>query len=138
MMRLNILCLALSLVACSQAEQEPTEQADQVAPADSSANLSQVAFDGGPNVGVFKAISKEGVVLTQTASADGKIVSVDGDGNSVNGTYTMGDGRFCITNEGEDGPSCFTYSDLKDDGSWTATNVDDPTDSWTVSRVPAE
>lgn len=130
-MRTITLGLALCLAACSGSEQAETEAPEETVTAEAAAT----AFDGGSTIGTFEAVSTDGTKLTQTTSEDGTIVSVNEDGASVAGTYTMGDGKFCITNEGEDGPACFTYSDLKDDGSWTATNVDDSTDVWTVSRM---
>jgi len=131
MMRTISIGLALCLAACSGSEQA-TEATTDEAPA---AEAAPTAFDGGPTVGTFEAVSTDGTVLKQTTADDGTIVSVNGEGVSVPGTYTMGDGKFCITNEGEDGPACFTYSDLKDDGSWIATNEDDASDVWTVRRV---
>ena len=131
-MRVISLGLALCLAACSGSEQATEEATSDEAPA---AEAAPTAFDGGSTIGTFEAVSTDGTVLKQTTAEDGTIVSVNGEGASVPGTYTMGDGKFCITNEGEDGPACFTYSDLNDDGSWTATNVDDPTDAWTVRRL---
>ena len=131
MKRNLVLCLPLALMACSGAEQA---QEDAMV-ADAVEDVAQATYDGGPPEGVFEAVSSEGVVLTQTANSDGSISSVDGEGNAVSGTYTMTEDRFCITNEGDEGPACFAYSDLQDDGSWTATNEDDASDVWTVKRV---
>ena len=130
-MRKLVLCLPLALIACSGADQAQEE----ATAAESAEAVAQATYDGGPPDGVFEAVSAEGGVLTQTANSDGSISSVDGEGNSVNGTYTMTEDRFCITNEGEEGPACFAYSDLQDDGSWTATNEADASDIWTVKRV---
>lgn len=94
-------------------------------------------YDGGPAYGMFEATSVDGTVLTQTAREDGTVTSVDGDGTVTEGTFVMEPEQFCITNEGAE-TQCYAYSDLKDDGSWTATNVADPADVWTVKRLAAE
>ncbi len=131
MMRAITLGLALALAACSGAEQAADEQATT----EVAEEAAPTAYDGGSSIGTFEAVSADGTTLTQTTSEDGTIVSVDAEGTSVSGAYTMGDGKFCITNEGDDGPSCFGYSDLNEDGSWTATNEADPGDVWTVRRL---
>lgn len=131
MTRKYLLCLPFALMACSEAEQPP--ESEMVA--ESEAEVAQTTYDGGPVEGMYEAVSSEGVVLTQTATSDGNITSVDGDGNAVSGTFTVEGDRFCITNEGANSPSCYGYSDLQEDGSWTATSEDDANDSWTVRRV---
>ena len=130
-MRVITLGLALCLAACSGAEQ------GEEAPTDEASTVEAVptAYDGGSTIGTFEAVSTDGTKLIQTTSNDGTIVSVDGDGNSVAGTYTMGDGKFCITNEGEESSSCFAYSNLNEDGSWAATNEADDSDVWIVRRL---
>lgn len=130
-MRAITLVMALCLSACTGSEQATEANMDETEATEAVAT----AFDGGSTIGTFEAVSTDGTVLKQTTSEDGTIVSVDAEGNSVPGTYTMGDGKFCITNEGDEDPSCFAYSDLKDDGSWTATNEADASDSWTVRRL---
>ena len=119
------------LVACSGAEEATLEPMA----AESDAGAVQMTYDGGPVVGVYEAVSTEGIVLTQDTKADGTIATVDGDGNASNSTYTFENDRFCITSEGAADAACYAYSDLQDDGSWTATNVDDASDVWTLKRV---
>ena len=133
-MRKLVVCLPFALMACSGAEQAP----EDVMVAEIAEDTAQATYDGGPVEGVFKAVSSEGAVLTQTTNSDGSILSVDDEGNSVNGTYIMSDDRFCITSEGEDSPACYVYSDLQDDGSWTATNENDGSDIWTLRRVDGQ
>ena len=130
-MRKLFVCLPLALIACSDANQEP----EDVVIAETAEDASQATYDGGPVEGVFEAVSSEGMVLTQTTRPDGSLSSVDSEGNTVNNTYTLADNRFCITNEGDEGPACYVYSDLQDDGSWTATNEGDASDIWTIKRL---
>ncbi|MBW0144950.1 hypothetical protein [Sphingomicrobium clamense] len=131
-MRYLIVPMALCLVAC-EAEPEATVEPGASMEAEVEAEAEATTFDGGPVVGTYTATSDDGTVLTQTTTGDGKVTSVDGDGNSVEGTYSMTDEGFCITNEGAE-EACYAYSDLREDGSWTATNVTDPEDRWIVSR----
>ena len=130
-MRLLIASTVLILAACSA----PDEAEDTEMAVEETAEVAALIFDGGSPFGTFEAVSVDGTRLVQTTTDDGKVVSVDADGNEVAGTFTFEVDTFCITNEGDEQGACYGYSDLQEDGSWSATNVDNAEDVWTVRRM---
>jgi len=130
-MRKLILLAPLALMAaCSQSEPapEPTEEAPP-------AETAVLAIDGMPLTGTYEVTSADGAtVLRETVNADGTVVVVEGD-ETTNGTWTStGPDNYCITYEGDAEPTCYAET-LSEDGVWSAVNVQDPEEVWTVKRV---
>ena len=130
-MKKLILLAPLALIAaCSQSQPAPEPSATASAAAD-----VPMATDNMPISGTYTATSADvSRTLTQTVNADGTVTTVEGD-KTTNGTWTStGPGNFCITNEGDSEPSCYAES-ISDSGEWTAVNVKDDKDSWSIKRT---
>lgn len=137
MKKLILVATVAALAACSGKAPEPVANdaaaATMDAPADTAA-AAQLALDGKLAVGTYTATSPDGRVLNQTVTADGKVVTVEGD-KTTNGTWTSSKPEeFCITNEGEAKPTCYAES-MDATRGWIATNVADPKDVWVIKRV---
>ncbi|MEO8176195.1 MAG: hypothetical protein ABI626_06005 [Sphingomicrobium sp.] len=137
MKKLILVATVAALAACSgkapEAATNDTAATNMEASADTAA-ATQMALDGKTAAGTYTATSPDGRVLNQTVTADGKLVTVEGD-KTTNGTWTSSrPEEFCITNDGEAKPTCYTESmDAK--RGWIATNVADPKDTWDIKRV---
>ncbi len=124
---------AFALAGCDAAE-EPVAPAEQDASL-SPAETSMMAPDGLPPYGVFRVASADGETkMMQNIKEDGTLTNVMAGTDPVPGTWQIDDaGNFCVTMEGETEASC--YVEEMNDGIWTATNVANPDDVWTVERV---
>lgn len=130
-MKKLILLAPLALIAaCSQSEPAP-EPTEEAAPAETAV----MAIDGMPLAGVYEVTSADGAtVLTETVNADGTVSTVEG-GETRTGTWTStGPDNYCVTYEGDAEPSCYAEA-MSADGVWSAVNVNDAEDAWTVKRV---
>ena len=124
--------LAGALAACGDAAEEADDTAtEEAAPAETAA----LALDGGPFAGVYEVTSADGAtVMTETVNADGTVTNVMGE-ETRTGTWTStGPDNYCATYEGDTEASCYTET-MSADGVWSAVNVNDPEDAWTVKRV---
>lgn len=124
---------ALALAAC-QASDEPAAPAGDTA-SEAVAEMAMMAPDGLPTYGVFRVTSADGqTAIMQNIKQDGTLVNVVADGDPVPGTWsTDADNNFCITLEGAEGTNC--YAETMADGVWSAVNIADPADRWTVQRI---
>ena len=96
------------IAACSQSQPAPEPSATASAAAD-----VPMATDNMPISGTYTATSADGSrTLTQTVNADGTVTTVEGDSE----------------------PSCYAES-ISDSGEWTAVNVKDDKDSWSIKRT---
>lgn len=132
MKKILILSLAGAMAACSQSQ--PTPQATETTTAAPAANVP-LATDNKPITGTYEVDQADGSrKLTQTVNADGTMETVEGD-KTTKGTWTStGPGNFCMTNEGDSEPTCYSES-ITDSGTWIANNVKDDNDSWLIKRV---
>ena len=107
----------LAIAACAEpapVEEAPEEVAEEAAPA-----------TGGP--GTFEVTYADGSVGMLTTSEDGSFSAMLGE-ESGSGTVTEVDGKVCFDADGdEEGATCWTNSDVADDGSWTSTSDDGET-----------
>lgn len=122
---------AVLVLAACQAGDEPASE-DTSAP--EVATTEPMAPDGLPPYGVFKLTSASGETMMENVKQDGTMINVVKDVGNVPGTWEYdADGNFCVTMEGGDGTDCYAESMV--DGTWTATNIEDPEDVWTIERV---
>lgn len=123
---------AFALAACQASEEPAAPAEEETAPAEPA---YPVAPDGLPAYGVFKVTSADGErTIMQNIKQDGTVINVVAGEDPMPGTWMMdADNNFCITMEGETEADC--YADATVDGVWTATNIADPEDAWTVERV---
>ncbi len=126
---------AFTLTGCSQNEEPAPEPMDTEA---AEAETVATAPDGGPAYGMFEVTSADGAtVIMQDIREDGTVTNTIEGTEPTEGTWTTdGDGNFCLTMAGETETTC--YADTVTDGVWTATNIADETDSWTVVRMADE
>jgi len=132
---LTALAAALSLGACSEPAEVPeAEPAEDTA----MAETGPLAVDGMPVPGDYTVTMADGTTMSVSLTEDGTAIYTDADGTETMATYTGGtaDEPYCVTVEGDEEPSC--YSEQMVDGVWTATSVDDPEITATVTRVVAE
>ena len=123
---------AFALAGCEAAEEPvaPAAEEESLTPAETA----MMAPDGLPLYGVFEVSEVGGDArLMRNVKEDGTLVNVVAGEGTVPGTWTMEDGNFCVTMEGEADATC--YSNAMTDGSWIATNVANPDETWTVNRV---
>ncbi len=123
---------AFALAGCDSAPEPAAPAAQQSL---SPAETAMTAPDGLPPYGVFRVTSADGETrIMQNIKEDGTLTNVMAGTEPVSGTWeTNADGDFCLTMEGDAEASC--YAQEMKDGTWTATNVANPEDAWTVSRV---
>lgn len=142
MKKLALIAGVALLASCGSKEPAPeaAATADATMPMDAgsaSAAPDAVAMeiDGKPMAGTFDITSGDGKrTMKQTVNDDGSVTSVM-DGKTVKGTWTStGPGKFCITNEGEKEPSCYTET-MNPDGTMKTVNDKNPKDEWMVKRV---
>lgn len=110
----------VAIAACSAPA--PTEEAAETteAPAEETA-----AIPGGP--GTYEVTYADGSVGMLTTAEDGTFSATVGE-ESGTGTITEVDGKVCFDSEGdEEGATCWTNSEVAEDGSWTSTSDDGET-----------
>ena len=131
MTRAFLAASVLLLASCGTSEQPATPVATEAEPPAVEAN----AVDGGPVAGTYEVTSAKGDKQTIMLNADGTGTSTDAAGKTNNITYTGGtaDEPYCETMEGDSDDTC--YNEVMKDGVWSATNPEDPTDTWTVKRA---
>ena len=123
---------AFALAGCEAGEEPvaPAAEEESLSPAETA----MMAPDGLPLYGVFEVSETDGdTQYMRNVKEDGTLVNVMAGEGPVPGTWTMEDGNFCVTMEGEADATC--YANAMTDGTWTATNVANPDDVWTVERV---
>ena len=131
-MRFFVLCAALAVTACGGGTDAAVDEPVEAAAAEPTA---MTTYDGGPVTGTYEATSTDGTVLTQTIDTEGSITTIAADGSETRSTFTLEDDEFCIADPEGDASDCYTYSNLAEDGSWTATNAADAQDVWTIRRI---
>lgn len=124
---------ALALAGCEASEEPvaPAMEEESLSPAETA----MMAPDGLPYYGVFEVTSADGETrFMRNVKEDGTLVDVVAEGDPMPGTWTTDEaGNFCVTMEAETGATC--YSNAMTEGTWTATGVADPSQSWTIRRV---
>lgn len=107
----------LAIAAC--AEPAPTEEAVEEVVEEAAAE------PGGP--GTYEVTYADGSVGMLTTSEDGTFSATLGD-EAGSGTVTEVDGKVCFDADGdEEGATCWTNSEVAEDGSWTSTSDDGET-----------
>ena len=123
---------AFALAGCDAGEEPvaPAAEEESLSPAETA----MMAPDGLPHYGVFEVSAIDGdTQYMRNVKEDGTLINVMAGEGPVPGTWTMENGNFCVTMEGEAEATC--YSNEMTDGTWTATNVANPDETWTVERV---
>jgi hypothetical protein len=116
----------VAIAAC--AEPAPTEEATE-APVEETAMMP-----GGP--GTYEVTYADGTVGMLTTAEDGTFSATIGDESGM-GTVTEVDGKVCFDAEGdEEEATCWTNSEVAEDGSWTSTS--DAGETVTVRPVADE
>lgn len=118
-----------ALAACQQAE-APAEEAavEEAAP----------AANEGP--GTFEVTYADGSVGTVTTTAEGTFTLTRGDQSGA-GTVAEVDGKLCFDPEGDDPEqptTCWTNSEIGEDGTWTSTSDDGETVTVKVAEAATE
>ena len=128
----TVVIAAFALAGCDASEEPivPAAEEESLSPAETA----MMAPDGLPLYGVFEVSATDGDTrFMRNVKEDGTLVNVMAGEGPVPGTWTMEDGNFCVTMEGEADATC--YANAMTDGTWTATNVANPDEVWTVERV---